>query len=64
MRMVEITNPYDSTKVGEIQQSTAQDIEVALLTATQLHKNNRHGLPPHVRIDILKKNCKNHVEQV
>ncbi len=55
MHMVEITNPYDLTAVGEIKKNTENDIEMALCRAAELHKNHRHGLPAHQRIGVLKK---------
>ena len=55
MKEAEITNPYDDSVVGKVKVTTASEVEKALAVADELHRQNRHGLSPHLRIKILKK---------
>ena len=55
MDQLYVTNPYDSSPVGEIRLSSEKDLETALATAEKTHLSNRKGLPRHERIAILKK---------
>ena len=50
-----VTNPYDTSPVGEIGLSSESEVETALETASKTHQSNRKGLPRHERIAILKK---------
>ena len=55
MDQLYVTNPYDSSPIGEIRLSSEKDLETALATAQKTHLSNRKGLPRHERIAILKK---------
>ncbi len=55
MNMLEVTSPFDGSVIGEVPLSDAKDIERALQTAHDLHRNKSAWLPLHERVAILEK---------
>jgi acyl-CoA reductase-like NAD-dependent aldehyde dehydrogenase len=55
VKRLEVTNPFNGEKVGEVDLATEAEIERALETAHNAHLRYRHGLPASDRIAILKK---------
>ena len=55
MAKLNVTNPFDGSRVGEVQLSSESDVDLALTIAEKTHKANRRGLPRHERAAILKR---------